>query len=265
MSAELIPELQRLGQRLAQARQARGLSLDEQADRLHMGSEQLRALEEGNRAELPESVFVVAQARRVAASLGLNIDAEITALRGSQAFQAHSLQRTGVQRPPAPAVAAAAPTAGPAPSTGRPPPRPRRSLLVAGFAVATAAVLGWGIQRSLTNGLPGPQPQADLRPPASGDRPPAPPAGIGPSEPQLVLRSAAPSWLEVRSADGELLYRGTLEGEQRFALTGELKVLAGRPDLVSAASGSGPARPLGPIEAVTWYSFRPEPVPAPAP
>jgi cytoskeleton protein RodZ len=258
VSAELIPELQRLGQRLAQARQARGLSLDEQADRLHMGSEQLRALEEGNRAELPEAVFVVAQARRVAASLGLNIDTEITALRGSQAFQAHSLQRPGVQQPPDPAVPAA-PTAGPAPSPGRPPPRPGRPLLLAGFAVATAAALGWGIQHRLTNGLPWPQPQA------GDDRPQAPPADTGPSEPHLVLRSAAPSWLEVRSADGELLYRGTLEGEQRFALTGELQVLAGRPDLVSATSGSGPARPLGPIEAVTWYRFRPEPAPAPAP
>ncbi|MFN4865674.1 MAG: helix-turn-helix domain-containing protein, partial [Cyanobium sp.] len=63
MSAELIPQLQRLGQRLAQARQAQGISLDQQAERLHMGPEQLRALEEGNREELPEAVFVVAQAR----------------------------------------------------------------------------------------------------------------------------------------------------------------------------------------------------------
>ncbi|MFM8662152.1 MAG: helix-turn-helix domain-containing protein, partial [Cyanobium sp.] len=112
MSAELIPQLQRLGQRLAQARQAQGISLDQQAERLHMGPEQLRALEEGNREELPEAVFVVAQARRVAASLGVNIDDDIAALRSNQAFQA---------RPPQP---------GPAPSA----PQPRRPAVQADAA-----------------------------------------------------------------------------------------------------------------------------------
>jgi hypothetical protein len=82
---------------------------------------------------------------------------------------------------------------------------------------------------------------------------------------ELVLRSAEPSWVEVRSANGEVLLRGTLEGEQRFPLSGELRVLPGRPDLVSAASGGAPARPLGPIEAVTWYRFSPEPSPAAQP
>ncbi|MFM9103051.1 MAG: hypothetical protein ACKOPS_17670, partial [Cyanobium sp.] len=71
--------------------------------------------------------------------------------------------------------------------------------------------------------------------------------------------------VEVRSASGVVLLRGTLEGEQRFPLSGELRVLAGRPDLVSAASGGAPARPLGPIEAVTWYRFSPEPSPAAQP
>jgi hypothetical protein len=80
-----------------------------------------------------------------------------------------------------------------------------------------------------------------------------------------VLRSAEPSWVEVRSASGEVLLRGTLEGEQRFPLSGELRVLAGRPDLVSASSGGAPARPLGPIEAVTWYRFSPDLSPAAQP
>jgi cytoskeleton protein RodZ len=257
VSAELIPQLQRLGQRLAQARQTRGISLDEQAERLHMGPEQLRALEEGNQDELPEAVFVVAQARRVAASLGVNIDDDIAALRANQAFQARPPQ-------PGPATSAASPRR-PAPQADAPPgsqpPRPLLRLLGLGAALIAAAGLAWGLQRSLSGGRPSPQLQ-----------PPAVPEQASPAEqPQaeLVLISAEPSWVEVRSASGEVLLRGTLEGERRFPLNSEVQVLAGRPDLVSAASGGAPARPLGPIEAVTWYRFSsqvsPTAQPAPAP
>ena len=253
MSAELIPQLQRLGQRLAQARQTQGISLDQQAERLHMGPEQLRALEEGNREELPEAVFVVAQARRVAASLGVNIDDDIAALRANQAFQSRSPQAGPAASAPQPRRPAVQADAAPVSAPSRPPLR----LLGLGAALIAAAGLAWGLQRSLSGGRPSPPRQ----PPAAPEqaRPAAQPKA------ELVLRSAEPSWVEVRSASGEVLLRGTLEGEQRFPLSGELRVLAGRPDLVSAASGGAPARPLGPIEAVTWYRFSPEPSPAAQP
>ncbi|QVL52190.1 MAG: helix-turn-helix domain-containing protein [Cyanobium sp. M30B3] len=256
MSAEPIPELQRLGQRLAQARQARGLSLEQQADRLHMGPEQLRALEEGNRKELPEAVFVVAQARRVAASLGLNIDDDIAALRRNQAFQARQPMPQPSSGPSA--APARRPAAQPDAPPPAPPSRPPLRLLGLGAALLAAGGLAWGLQRSLTGARPSP----DVQPPTAVTASPA-----GRPQAELVLRSAEPSWVEVRSASGEVLLRGTLQGEQRFPLSGELRVLAGRPDLVSAASGGAPARPLGRIEAVTWYRFSPQVSPAvqPAP
>jgi cytoskeletal protein RodZ len=253
VSAELIPQLQRIGQRLAQARQAQGISLDQQAERLHMGPEQLRALEEGNREELPEAVFVVAQARRVAASLGVNIDDDIAALRANQAFQARPPQpgpAPSAPQPRRPAVQADAP---PVSTPSRPPLR----LLGLGAALVAAAGLAWGLQRSLSGGRPSPP----LQPPAASEQP----SQTEQPQAELVLRSAEPSWVEVRSASGEVLLRGTLEGEQRFPLSGELRVLAGRPDLVSASSGGAPARPLGPIEAVTWYRFSPDLSPAAQP
>ena len=253
VTAELIPQLQSLGQRLAQARQARGLALEQQAERLHMGPEQLRALEEGNREELPEPVFVVAQARRVAASLGLDIDADIAALRANQAFQARPPRRQPLPQPgPTESAAPVAP----------PPGRPSRPLLGLGAALLAAAGLAWGWQRSLTGNRPAPR----LQPPdASPQARPRPAPDPGRPRAELVLRSAEPSWVEVRSASGKVLLRGTLEGEQRFPLNGELQVLAGRPDLVSASSGGAPSKPLGPIEAVTWYTFSPEVSPAAAP
>jgi hypothetical protein len=51
-----------------------------------------------------------------------------------------------------------------------------------------------------------------------------------------------------------------LEGERRFPLGSGLQVLAGRPDLVLAQLGSGPAKPLGRIDQVRWQRFT-----APAP
>lgn len=265
MNAELIPELQRLGLRLAQARQAQGISLDDQAERLHMGAEQLRALEEGNRAELPEAVFVVAQARRVAASLGLNIDEDIAALRGNQAFQARPPQRQ-LQPKPVPPGSPSPRLTQQAEAT---PPRqpPRRRLLGLGAALVAAAGLAWAVQHSLTASRPTPQSPVPSQTNSPKALPgPKQPTGASPvAQSELVLRSAEPSWLEVRAADGELLFRGTLEGEQRFPLRGQLQVLAGRPDLVTATSGAAEPRALGPIEAVTWYRFSPQSSPAAEP
>lgn len=81
-----LPELERLGRTLRQAREAQGLSAGDLAARLNMGIEQLEALENGNRERLREAVFVIAQARRIAGSLGVNVDADIEALRSNPSF-----------------------------------------------------------------------------------------------------------------------------------------------------------------------------------
>jgi transcriptional regulator with XRE-family HTH domain len=75
------PALAALGQRLRQAREAAGLSADALAERLRLGPEQLLALEKGEAWRLPEPVFVLAMARRVASSLQLEAEAELLALR----------------------------------------------------------------------------------------------------------------------------------------------------------------------------------------
>ena len=82
-SSDTLPELLALGQKLREARSRRGLSQEELAERLHLGTDQLDALEQGDRLRLPEPVFVIAQAKRVAGSLGITIDEQIAALRRS--------------------------------------------------------------------------------------------------------------------------------------------------------------------------------------
>lgn len=267
VSADLIPELQRLGQRLEQARESQGLSREQQAERLRMGTEQLRALEQGDRADLPEAVFVVAQARRVAASLGVNIDAEISSLRGNAAFQASPSRPPQALPPSAPAAAGSPISVPPAPPAAAPTARGRGPLLLA--AAAALALAGGGLLLRFGNTLTSPplQPTAPLLQPSPTAEENAASTGNpstgGGSE--LVLRALQPSWLEVRSAQGDVLFRGTLQGERRFPLNRELRVLAGRPDLVTASAPGQRGQVLGPIEAVRWQSFRPSVPQAPAP
>ena len=209
-----------------------------------MGLEQLQALEAADTSRLPEAVFVIAQARRVASNLAIDISGPLQMLRASGPFQP---QAARAQTPPAPG-----------PAGPRPSPRPQilgplalAAAILAG--VATGGVLlrqQWLQQRAQPGpaGSPIPVPTA------------AQPAAIAASRPELVLRSQEPSWLEVKAEAGKVLFRGTFSGERRFPLGGGLQVLAGRPDLVQAQLGTAASRALGPIDQVRWQRFS-----APAP
>lgn len=246
--------LQALGNALRQGREQQGLGIAELAQRLNMGQEQLQALEDGDAGRLPEPVFVIAQARRVATSLAINVDAPLQTLRDSGPFQSRSVKVAdlGPQRP---APQAARPWAVQAIA---------RLALAAGIvaALGAGATAGWQQWQRLQASRPT---QATTLSPATPAATPAastPKAGTPQplSSPQLVLRSSQPSWLEVKQAGGESLFRGTFTGEQSFPLGRGLQVLAGRPDLVQAQVGNGPAQPLGRIDQVRWQRFT-----APAP
>ena len=229
--------LSALGEALRQGREAQGLSIAELAGRLNMGLEQLQALEAGDTSRLPEAVFVIAQARRVASNLAIDISGPLQMLRASGPFQP---QAARVQTPPAP---------GPAGRSPRPQilgPLALAAAILAG--VATGGVLlrqQWLQQRA----QPGPDGSPIYVPTA------AQPAAVATSSPELVLRSQEPSWLEVKAEAGKVLFRGTFSGERRFPLGGGLQVLAGRPDLVQAQLGTAPSRALGPIDQVRWQRF----------
>jgi cytoskeletal protein RodZ len=260
-----IPELVRLGERLASARRELGLSLEEVASRLRLGTEQLVALEAGDHTQLPEAVFVVAQAKRVAGVLRIDISQQISDLQDSRMMRKpgrSSLPST----PRRPVTAAASPS-----PRGGAPSSPRRSLggllliLLAGGALGLTVVAvlqrrlpslaNWRLPIPRTEPAPGASP-----PPATAPAPPAPTPAADVAPDQLLLKSGEPSWLEVRDASGGTLFRGTFSGEKRFPLGSGLRVLAGRPDLVTAAVGGSEARPLGPIDQVVWRSFKPSPV-----
>ncbi|MCX5951191.1 MAG: DUF4115 domain-containing protein [Cyanobacteria bacterium] len=282
---EPIPELQQLGSTLAAARRQRGIDLDQFAERLRVGASQLRALETGDHAHLPEGVFVIALARRVASALDVNIDEAVQGLRGS---------RLMVRPQPRPSLPSAPPRRSkPSPTN---PPSARREGSAAGpinrssqgpapwlwalplllGALGLAAALGYNAWQHHSAAT---LPSADA---ALGGQPTAPPprafpakqpgapatastAADPPAAPAtLRLKSTEQSWIQVRQRDGKVIFEGTLTGEQRFPLGQGLEVMAGRPHAVLAALGDGPARPLGTVDDLSWHRFGPNPQAAPS-
>jgi cytoskeleton protein RodZ len=256
-SPEPIVELVELGQRLRRAREGRGIGVAELADRLHLAPEQLTALENGDRLHLHEPVFVIAQAKRVAQALGVDVSPQVESLRQSRLMQ-----------PPVPAPNAATvlPSGHASPTTSQASGgTPFRWFLAAAFA-GLALLLGLvGIQSFRLLGQRRPVPAAV---PAASELAPSAAATAAPGV--LLLRSDQPSWVEVRNGEGQVLFSGLLENEARFRLSGGLRVLAGRPDLVTATVAGEAPRRLGSISQVDWQDFAPAPSaptppPAPAP
>tara|TARA_B100000902_G_scaffold158578_1_gene154568 strand:- start:234 stop:728 length:495 start_codon:yes stop_codon:yes gene_type:complete len=64
--------LQKVGEFLREARQARNLSIEDLSSSLRISKEQLIALEEGDENSLPERVFIRAMVRRIAERLNLD-------------------------------------------------------------------------------------------------------------------------------------------------------------------------------------------------
>jgi cytoskeletal protein RodZ len=243
---EALSALRCLGQMLRQGREVQGLELAVLAARLNMGVEQLHALEEADASRLPEPVFVIAQARRIASSLAINIDGPLQTLRDSGQFQAKPIKVAKLTQ--------RAPTR-PAQTSGR-------LAITAAILVALsgAGAAGWQQwqrhQARPTQPHEQPQQLSEISP---ADRSREKESGSLKPD-QLQLTSSQPSWLEIKTKTGTTLFRGTFTGERSFPLGSGLEVLAGRPDLVRTKMGGGAAQPMGPIDQVRWRSFR-----APAP
>ena len=262
-SATGVPELENLGQRLLQARQAQGLEVSALADRLHIGKEQIEAIETCDLAKLPEPVFVIAQARRLAGALNLDLEPDLQALRQSPWMQqANPSAKAPASRPRPPAPVGRGHGAVEANPKQHGWPRPIALPLALGLVGATGIAVAalWGLQHWHNQSVApaSSQPSAPLK--ADGNSPqttanPVSRQATGSRAPTLSLSSSSPSWVEVRNSEGTTLFKGTLSGEQPFPLGEGLRVLAGRPDLVSAAVGPKAARPLGTISDVRWRSF----------
>lgn len=266
-----LPELEALGSSLREARESRGLSRDALAERLRMGVQQLEAIETGDRDRLHEPVFVIAQARRIAAVLEVNVDAPIEALRRSRAFRRTPSKPLNELEP-----GAAAPAA-PSRRIWRPVPAVLVSLAVVVAALTALIHSGRLPSGAFRQGGVAPKAAGTSAPADTAAAPAQPssssevaspevasPEPLKPKPDTLELSAKGPSWLEVTTDDGTSLFHGLFRGRKSFPLGRGLRVLAGRPDLVMVQIGAAAPRPLGPVNDVNWQRFEPASA-APAP
>ena len=127
----------------------------------------------------------------------------------------------------------------------------RPATLGAGLGLALLGViLGVLLPRQIPRSL---TPATTAATPGSGSaaRTPAMAAVAG----TLTLRSTGPSWVEVQTGSGDILYTGVLEGQRNFSLRAGLRVRSGRADLIRLRVGPDPERNLGPVEMIDWQTF----------
>jgi cytoskeleton protein RodZ len=286
-----IPELVRLGDQLTRAREAAGLSLDALGKRLRVEPRLLQALERGDHNKLPEGVFIVALARRIAETLNVNLEEGIVGVRQSRLME---------RRPAGPAKASGdgGPDLSASPSEAiRNPPRPtpslarRRSIPLWGWPLAAllttlGATAAWLLLAPSPSRGPSASPELAPTPAPAPEQAIPQPSSLQPTQgtkagsissntpaaDTLRLQANEPSWLEVRDANGKTIFEGTLNGERSFPLGRGLEVMTGRPHAVRAAIGPGQATPIGGVNDIRWKRFSPKvltpaapPPPTPSP
>ena len=249
-----------VGQQLSERRLAKGLSQEQLADRMHLGIEQLAALESGDRDKLPELVFIKAMVRRLSTHLELDADALVSSL-GSLSDSGGAKERVT-----------------PAKGAISLPPQPSSQLeseaIWTWLVLIGAAALGalaWVqgpallalIQQPQSNSVIAPAKTATTSQQGLTTAPKDAPISSSISEEGLpnsgpiTLSSKEPSWIALRR-QGTIEFEGILEGERIIKGPDDVEIYAGRPDLVMVSVANGEPRVLGTISEIQWMPLNPE-------
>ena len=261
-----------VGQQLSERRLAQGLSQEQLADRMHLGIEQLAALESGDRDKLPEPVFIKAMVRRLSNHLELDADALVASL-GSLSDGAVSNERVSQQK-------------GPTSPPLQPPSRPEKGAIWLWLVLIGATALGalaWVQRAALLELIQQPQSNSasatakttttsnesiTTTPDTAFDTAPdnAPEVALvlpSTSEVELAnsgpitIKSKEPSWIALRR-EGTIEFEGILEGERIITNPDEIEIYAGRPDLLTVSISNGEPKVLGTISDIKWIPLKPE-------
>jgi transcriptional regulator with XRE-family HTH domain len=236
-----------LGERLRRAREARGLSLDEIANRTRIPMRHLQHIEREEWDALPAATYAVGFTRNYANAVGLDGPVLARELR----------DRIG-----GPSHRAAAPEYYAQADPARVPPKP---LVFAAIflAILIGAYLLW---RSTLDGgsasVPALEiPVAPAPAPAPG-RPAAPPPQAAAGQP-VTLVATGDAWVRISEAEtGATIFQGTMAAGNRYQLPATARhpvIHTGRPQNLRALVGAGDLGPLAPTEqTIQNVSLRPE-------
>ena len=249
-----------VGQQLSERRLAKGLSQEQLADRMHLGIEQLAALESGDRDKLPEPVFIKAMVRRLSNHLELDADALVASLGSLSESAGFKVQKTQPKSP----------ISRPLQQSSRPEQRRDWTWLVLIGAAALGA-LAWVQRPALLELIE--QPQSNPAPdtatkqtttqktistaPADAPVPSSSSEVEPPTANTITISSKEPSWIALRR-QGTIEFEGILDGERTIDNPDEIEIYAGRPDLVTVSIPNREPMVLGTISAIEWMPLNPE-------
>ncbi len=234
-----------IGDRLRQARDDKGLSLEDVATRTRIPLRHLHAIEEERWDALPSITYSVGFARAYGNAVGLDGAAIGRELRDQLGGTRVSVAVPEFYEPADPA---------------RVPPR---GLAVIAATIAIVLVVGYLVWRSsLADEQPSP-PAAQPAPVAAPVQQPAPSPAAAPVAlaGQVTLVASEPVWLRVSDGAGAALFQGTLNAGQRYdvpATAANPVVRTGRPQVLRVVVGG---REIGPLDnrerTVANVSLRP--------
>lgn len=233
-----------LGEEFRSAREARGLTLSDVAEQIHIRSVYLNAIENDDWPQIGAPVYVRGFIRTYARFLGL--DAESAVARFNETAPA--------ERPAAPAAAAT--------SVARESSGPSLWAVIGGLiALLLVAFVGYewwqysqsAANRPLATASPAAVVQPTPSPNALGSAAPAAVSGTASPSPspkplgahQLALRLTQRSWLRA-AVDGHTVMEGLYPAGTSKTLTGKIVDLrVGNAGGVTVTVNGGPAKPLG--------------------
>ena len=253
-------QLASLGRVLKEERERQGMTSQAFADSLHMGKEQLEALENGDRDNLPEPVFICGMLRRVAQKLGLDpvplvqqFQSQLHETKGAPAKRL-SRDRSGSADAPQGEQASSA--------MGRWIRTAAIPLVLVGVTAISAIAFHGTRQQPEVVSTAATSDQTVPQPTPATNNDSALDAAVdaeNKTSGSISLVSSQPSWVSVRNRSREVLFEGTLSEPKRFESDQGLEVFAGRPDLVRFSDGDASPRALGSIDELRWYPLTPEP------
>lgn len=223
-----------VGEELAQARVAAGLSLDDVAARTRIPIRHLHAIEAGHFADLPSSTYAVGFVRAYGRALDMD----------EVALAAQVREEMNLPARPGGALTASLPMVVPEPD--RIPPKAfawtaatLAVLLIGGFLVWRAAsVPDLPITASV-----------GAEPLETGPAIVAAPPPAAPSSGEVVLTATDEVWIQLSDSAGETLVSRTFAPGERFVLPSTAKdpvVTVGRPEALTVTIGGRELPPLGP-------------------
>jgi len=242
-----------VGARLAEARKAQKLSLDEVAARSRVPVRHLEAIESGDHTALPAATYSVGFVRTYAQLLGL----DAAALASD--FRAEIGQRPDPRKAPEPFEPA---------DPARVPPRLLALvalvialLLAGGYAIWRAGLFGGddaGTRAQLAAGIDGsaPAPAARIAAPQPATPPAAPATG------PVTLTATDTVWLRVYEKGGDKLLEKQMAAGDTWQVpptAREPEILTGRPQALRVTVGAAVIPPLGaPEKRIKDVSLKPE-------